>query len=371
MSADGSNQTYLGISEVQYPHISPDNSKILTVGFGYVWISNYDESDHHHIYGVYDSGSGVPGSCHHYATWSPSGDKIVVPEYTYYGSGYLHSHIITISPDGTDPTVLTNDDQAYLYPVWSPDGEKIAYQKTDHSITPDEADIWIMDTDGQNQQRITNFEDAMFPIWSPDGASIFFIRRYGLNFGQFHIYRVNANGTDAKQLTDSDGEWFPSISPDGTWMAFTAFDESGVRNIFKTQLKVYVPLSVSINPLSTSINVGDSVNFASTVSGGISPYSYQWYLNSNPVPGATLASWIFTPTMSGIYYAYLEVTDLSSDTVQSETARVTATSVPVGGCSFPIEGLTLTKPLTPYLTLIAAIAVGFIVIRREATKKAE
>jgi lysozyme len=89
------------------------------------------------------------------------------------------------------------------------------------------------------------------------------------------------------------------------------------------------PLSVSISPLSASILVGQSVTFTSTVSGGYTPYSYQWFLNGNPVSGATSASWTFIPTSSGIYYVHLKVTDDKGNTAQSETARITVATVTV------------------------------------------
>jgi len=131
------------------------------------------------------------------------------------------------------------------------------------------------------------------------------------------------------------------------------------------------PLSASISPLSASITVGNSVTFTSMVSGGTSPYSYQWYLDGNPVSGATSSSWTFTPTTSGIYYVCLKVTDAVGNTTQSETARITVTSVPVGSYSIPIEGHTSASPLTPYLALTAILAIGFIVIRRKTTRDAK
>jgi hypothetical protein len=129
------------------------------------------------------------------------------------------------------------------------------------------------------------------------------------------------------------------------------------------------PLSVSINPLSASIVVGQSVTFTSTVSGGYTPYSYQWYLNGNPVSGATSALWTFTPTASGIYYIHLKVTDDKGNTAQSDAARITATTVPVGGYSFPIQVQTKTEPTIPYIAFIAALTAIFTELRRKIKRK--
>jgi len=47
-------------------------------------------------------------------------------------------------------------------PVWSPNGKKIAFV----SYLDGDADIFVMDADGQNQQRLTNnqFQDTQ-PSW--------------------------------------------------------------------------------------------------------------------------------------------------------------------------------------------------------------
>jgi parallel beta-helix repeat protein len=129
------------------------------------------------------------------------------------------------------------------------------------------------------------------------------------------------------------------------------------------------PLSASINPLSASINVGQSVTFTSTVSGGHTPYTYQWYLNGALVSGATSNTWTFTPTTSGIYYIHLKVTDAKDNTTQSETARITVAAVPVGGYSIPIKGQNTPNPLTLYLALIAILATVFTAIRRKIPNK--
>jgi len=130
------------------------------------------------------------------------------------------------------------------------------------------------------------------------------------------------------------------------------------------------PLTVSISPTSASILVGQSVTFTSTVSGGYTPYTYQWYLNGNPVSGATADTWTFTPTESGIFYVYVKVTDDKGDTAQSETARITVSAVPVGGYSIPINvPMTTTKPVTPYIALLTILTAILITIKRKRKRK--
>jgi len=82
-------------------------------------------------------------------------------------------------------------------------------------------------------------------------------------------------------------------------------------------------LSVTALPSTVTLDVGQSQTFTSSVSGGTSPYSYQWYLDGNPVSGATSASWIYTPSSTGSYNVYVKVTDAASDVATSNTIPVT------------------------------------------------
>jgi hypothetical protein len=129
------------------------------------------------------------------------------------------------------------------------------------------------------------------------------------------------------------------------------------------------PFAVQISPLSASLLVGQSVTFTSTVQGETPPYTYQWYLNGNPVSGATSVSWIFTPSASGIYYVYAKVTDTSSSTTQSETARIIAAAVPVGGYSVLIQVPTRTEPILPYIALIATLTAVFTKLKPKTKRK--
>lgn len=115
-------------------------------------------------------------------------------------------------------------------------------------------------------------------------------------------------------------------------------------------------------------NVGQSVKFNSSTSGGLSPYTYQWYLNEAPISGANTTSWTFTPTTGGTYYVYLKVTDVVGNTAQSETARIMVTTVPVGGYSISIQPSIKVKLAASYIILLIILTAIFIIIKQKTEK---
>jgi PKD repeat protein len=114
------------------------------------------------------------------------------------------------------------------------------------------------------------------------------------------------------------------------------------------------PLTVSISPMSASILLGQQVTFTSTVSGGTPPYTYQWYLNNQPVSGANTTTWTFKPAATGVYFVILKVTDAAGNTAQSDPAKVTVSSVPVGGYSVSLAKDAPISSIIAYTMLIAS-----------------
>ena len=125
------------------------------------------------------------------------------------------------------------------------------------------------------------------------------------------------------------------------------------------------PLTVSISPISASIMVGQQVTFTSTVSGGTPPYTYQWLVNNNPVPGATSDNFTFMPTTPGIYYMVLKVTDANGATAQSEPARIMVSAVSVGGCSVVLTENASITPTATYVMLVALFGLLLSLTKRK------
>jgi len=129
-----------------------------------------------------------------------------------------------------------------------------------------------------------------------------------------------------------------------------------------------IALSATIDPPSASIDLGDSVTFTVTPSGGTPGYTYQWYLNGNPVSGATSNAWTFTPTSSGYYEVYVKVTDSKGATAQSNTAPVQVSGgqpPPEGGYTVPYTPAGARTTLTYYTLFLALFAIALSLFRRK------
>ena len=128
----------------------------------------------------------------------------------------------------------------------------------------------------------------------------------------------------------------------------------------------YELMKLSIDPLATTIYLGHSVYFTSTLTGGVPIYNYQWYLDGSPAPGANSPTWTFAPTSPGVYFVYLNVTDGYGYTVQSETARVEVTIQPVGGYSYSpnLDTSSKTTKMAAYIGLVVMFGLLFTARRR-------
>ncbi len=96
---------------------------------------------------------------------------------------------------------LTNHPGADNWPVWSPDGERIAFQ----SARDGKLDVWVMNADGSDPTRLTDHpEHDYLPSWAPDGRIVFTSRRTepGEAEAEPHLYVMYADGSDQRRLVN-------------------------------------------------------------------------------------------------------------------------------------------------------------------------
>lgn len=116
----------------------------------------------------------------------------------------------------------------------------------------------------------------------------------------------------------------------------------------------YTRNCVSISPSYGVMDVGQSQQFDSSVSGGAFPYNYQWYLNDAPVSGATDASWTLTPSTPGSYIVYLNVTDATDASATSNTATISVNEA----LRVTISPTSVTMNVTESQLFIAEVSGG-------------
>jgi Tol biopolymer transport system component len=145
-----------------------------------------------------------------FPVFSPDGTKIA-----FHSDRKGNFDIYVMDSDGTDLTPLTDNPRADTFPAWSPDGTKIVFQ----SKRDGNKQIYVMNADGSNETRLTHDSvDDVNPSWSPDGRYIVYSSVTG---GGIQIYMMNADGSNPRQLTSGSQLFnFPVWSPDGQWLAY-------------------------------------------------------------------------------------------------------------------------------------------------------
>ncbi len=188
MNSDGSNRKLLGYGNQMSWH--PDGSKILF---------SYSPSIEVGIYGIflytiYSDGTnrtklqinGEGGS----PDFSPDGKKIAYVEPDYIGHPPKSKTKVINYPDLTN--IITIDSSG-ASPKWSPDGKEMAFSKREISNKPND-NIYVMNSDGSNVQKITNNTSNMpyiYPRWAPDGEKLIFLAYTVDGTQKSYLYMIN------------------------------------------------------------------------------------------------------------------------------------------------------------------------------------
>ena len=201
-----------------------------------------------------------------HADVSPDGSRIVYSSCEYvlpaplavpdkYPTRIIHSEgyeIVSVNIDGTDKQRMTNNEHLDHYPVWSPDGTKIAFMGNRHSHedtshysgVPAKQTMMrlaVIPADAHSSQGdeavtyVTAGRVALYPpVWSPDGNYLAFIKYEGeVNSGRFyevgegpHKHILHTIRADGKALTRiGEIAALPTWSPDSEQLAFVLVNE--------------------------------------------------------------------------------------------------------------------------------------------------
>lgn len=132
--------------------------------------------------------------------------------------------IYIMNSDGSEQIRLTYNSGDNTDPNWSPNGEKIVYISQGNTGGRAGRDIFIINANGGEEINLTkSFPEIGFdePKWSPDGTKIAYVGCHSYAYESCEIFIMNSDGGEKKQITNNEFEdCFFDWSPDGKQIAF-------------------------------------------------------------------------------------------------------------------------------------------------------
>ena len=134
--------------------------------------------------------------------------------------------LYAMDADGSNQQRLTNTPAEEWHPAWSPDGSRIVCQ----CMSADGgSNVCLVNADGSGYTQITQWTrdngGAQRPVWSPDGQRIA-VSREAMGTASTGIWVMDADGNNQAQIAEGRD---PSWSPDGARIAFIRSDGSGLQ----------------------------------------------------------------------------------------------------------------------------------------------
>jgi Tol biopolymer transport system component len=135
------------------------------------------------------------------------------------------STIFTMPTRGGVPKRITPNTPSYMH-GWTPDAKWLIYTggRVPKGAKDNEYDIYKIASDGSGKEiNLTNsagLDDG--PEVSPDGKKIYF---NSTRSGQMQIWRMDLDGKNVERVTNDQkwNDWFPHFSPDGKWITIISY----------------------------------------------------------------------------------------------------------------------------------------------------
>jgi len=231
---NGKTRRLLQLGDAAWPRWSPDGSRIAFVRLGDaysdLYVASSDGRDIRQL--TRNRPAFTPGSYQYVQNavwalspaWSPDGTAIVYVSDLNTVKNYLW----LIPSDGGTPQRIepsTRLDDNVDQPSFAPDGTRIVFV---HRVTREDGlqrrtDLWIADLrSGQLTPLVQGGDGQYAPVWSPDGQWIAFVGRHG---DANDLFVVSANGGVPVRLTDSGLVAAPTWSPRGDAIAFLQLEQ--------------------------------------------------------------------------------------------------------------------------------------------------
>ncbi len=169
---------------------------------------------------------------------------------------------LTNTPGYDGGAFFSRDCKQIVYRASRPTGADLEdYRRllAQHMVRPSKLELWVADMTpegARDARQVTDLGAASFaPYFFPDGKRILFSTNYGDPKGrEFDIWAVDTDGSDLERITWSAGfDGFPIFSPDGRELAFSSNRNQGKPG----ETDVYIARWTDAPAVATELRAAD------------------------------------------------------------------------------------------------------------------
>ena len=230
------------------PTFSPDGKRMVYIsivaGHEQLFLANADGSGEQQL--TRDDAD------HEDPAWSPTDDRIA---FVYLRNGESSIHVRSL--DGQVDERVTDPALHVIHPHWHPDGQRLAFCTTDDLDPPrkNASDILELDLRTHATRVLVTGGINTYPVYSPDGTRLA-LRKFAGGDVNSEVFVADADGTHLRNVTnDAAFDGWPAWSPDGARIAFASnrgnsnyriyvmdADGANVRLVAATEGRATVPV---------------------------------------------------------------------------------------------------------------------------------
>ncbi|MEL6123025.1 MAG: protease, partial [Bacteroidota bacterium] len=203
-------------SDLANPNVSPNGKRAIFEHRGEIFTFPKEEGSWRNI-------TNTPGVADRYPIWSPEGDKIA-----WFSDASGEYQLVVASQTGADPKSYPLENPTFYYkPDWSPDGQHISYTDTDYNL-------WMITLSSGKVTKVATDSYAhpnrsMNPVWSPDSKWIAYAKQLQSHYKVVFAYQIDTKKTI--QITDGMADAIAPIwDQSGEYLYFLASTDYGLNS---------------------------------------------------------------------------------------------------------------------------------------------